>query len=1101
MEESGPSDSERTKIDEVVSSARKQASEGAPGAIDGPAAEPEILVRRHGLPQWIGAYQVQGLIAHGGGAWVFDASQLQPLRRVAVKVLRNVLSPEAVRRFVHEGRLLARLEHPNIVRVYEVGRWRDDDIDRPYLAMEYIGPQDLVRYAREQKLDARQRLRLLIQVCQGVQHAHARGIIHRDLKPGNVVVDAEGCPKVLDFGVAKAVSDNTTMHTATGQWLGTPPYMSPEQFTHDPDDIDVRCDVYALGAIGYELLSGEAPFRHEGRSTAQIIRQVCEHDPPRLGLVNTEFAGDVETIFTKVLQKRPEDRYDSVAALEADLQAYLDHRPITARRIGWGGVALRWAHRQPAAAASTAAAVILAVLLLALLVNEYTATRRLAEQQRQELYVNKLHASVRAFHREDMETASRRMENRGASAETRDLRGFAWHHLWKRLHSEERELRVHEDSVYDLAFSPDGSRMVSCGKGEWCLWDTHSWDVIHRRARPGHTFSTAAFLPDGASFITASHFRGRPAPIDYLSHRLRRWDSRQGELIVTSPPLRQPVNEIAISSDGRQVICGGGTLDERVRHPYVGQLSVLAADTLRPIPVPYERHPQSGHVVENVREFPTVAGLAITPDQQQIALAQVNKPVRLMDTQSGASQPIAAELASHAASVDVSPDGRWLAIGNWDDEVVLWDLKQQQIGGTLPHARAHLVRFSPDGKLLATTGIKNDTSIVLWRVEDQTMVDRLQGHSKNVWSLGFTPSGSHLLSGAADRTIRVWNLEEQHKPPALVHGSGEIDCLDLSSNGRWVAWGARNGDAVLCDLETSEPRFRHHLDRVQVRGVGFHPNQSQVAFGFRELPPGREEAARIGIFQVPSGALIRNLPDVRGQCLDVGFSPDGNWIATTYMRHENPALLDRLQVWNTSTWNSWTFASRDLDAFNALAFSPDSAQIACVGDDRRLRIWETATGDLQRESQPFPAPLVSVAYSPQGDRLAIGNWPRDEFGEHPTEIRVLDAESLQTEQTLLGHRSGAYGLAFSPDASTLASGAGGGLVKLWDMRTGSELATLPTPGEGWVFAVKFSPDGRSLLATYGSEDEDCGVIRFDAATEDEVRTHRRRSRGHQGPRT
>lgn len=170
-----------------------------------------------------------------------------------------------------------------------------------------------------------------------------------------------------------------------------------------------------------------------------------------------------------------------------------------------------------------------------------------------------------------------------------------------------------------------------------------------------------------------------------------------------------------------------------------------------------------------------------------------------------------------------------------------------------------------------------------------------------------------------------------------------------------------------------------------------------------------------------------------------------------------------------------------------------------AGDDRCVRVFDVATGQIVAESPTMPAPLVSVTYSPSGDRIAVGNWPRDEYGDRLTEVCILDADTLHAAQTLLGHQSGAYGIDFSPDGSVLASGAGSGQVKLWDTRSGSELATLHTPVTGWVIAVRFAPHGKSLFASYGSEDDECGVIRFDAADRFEIEAHRRRSRDAREP--
>jgi len=365
--------------------------------------------------------------------------------------------------------------------------------------------------------------------------------------------------------------------------------------------------------------------------------------------------------------------------------------------------------------------------------------------------------------------------------------------------------------------------------------------------------------------------------------------------------------------------------------------------------------------------------------------------------------------------------------------------------------------------------------------------------------LAFDPTGTSLLSGSEDHSIRVWELDRQHEPARIVHGRGEINRVGVSPDGRMLGFGTRSGDAVVHDLRSSATRFRRHIEQTFVWGVAFHPRRPLVTFGFRELPPEQSAAGRIASYRLSDGSAVGDVPDVRGQCSDVAYAADGKWLAATYLDHSNPPVPVRLQVWDTKTWRDWTFAPRGGTALNGCAFSPDSTRVASVGDDRRVRVFDVASGKLLIESPPMSAPLVSVAYSPSGDRLAVGNWPRDEFGDRLTEVCLLDAETLRVTQTLLGHQSGVCGLGFSPDGGVLASGAGGGQVKLWDTESGAELATLQTPATGWVIAVRFSPNGESLFASYGSEDDECGVIRFDASDRSEIEAHHRRSRDFREP--
>ena len=1046
-----------------------------------------------GPPHQIAQFQIQRLIARGGSSWVFEAWQAQPPRRVALKVLRDVLSAEAIRRFEYEGRLLAKLEHPNIVRIYEVGHWNDHHVVRPYIAMEFIGRRTLLQHASEQQSDLRQRIAFLIEVCQGVQHAHLRGIIHRDLKPDNIAVDDAGRPKVLDFGVAKAIAGDTTMHTVTGQWLGTPMYMSPEQFTADADSIDMRCDVYALGAVGYELLSGNPPFSQAGRTAAQVVRQICEEEPPLLGRRNPALRGDVETIIAKALQKEPSDRYDSAAQLAADLQRYLDSKPIAARRIGWWGLATRWARREPATAAASLISAALALLLLVALFTSFRESQQRAERQREQLYASNINLAMQAFYDDNLQTADRLMQQQIPGSDAPDLRGFAWYHLWNRLHAEQRKLNVHSSSIWDVEISPDDTKMVSCGDGEWCLWDTTEWRLLHRYQQTGHVFSAAAFLPDGRSFLTAS-FHPALQPSDrYASHRIRMWDAATGELQRTSEPVPQEINALGISSDGTSIYSGGGALQRTLLMRSLGELNVFEVSTLKHRESPVQRRAKLGEDGHYVSEISGIASLAVFPDGRSMATAHANAPARLWDLQSGQSQEIAVAEAPQSASVDVSPDGRLLVIGNWNEQIVLWDVESQRVVRSLPQRRPLQVRFSPDGNLIAAASNTNDYAIYLWDTHSGKQIDRLSGHSRTVWCLRFRSDGKELVSGSEDQSIRVWDLRQRHQPQQYIYGQGEIPGMAISSNRRWLAFGTRTGTANVWDVAAAKPAIQLQRPSSHVNGVAMHPDRDVVAFGFADLPSEDAGLGRIQLYQLPSGDPIREMPDVSGSCSDLAFSPDGRLLGAAYLYREN-IDLHQLQVWDTQTWRSWKAPSSSSEAVNAIAFSPDSRRVVTCGDDRRVRLWNALTGEALAASHPLSAPAVSVAYAPGGAHVAVGTWPRGQFANAATEVRLLNAESLETQHVMLGHTGGAYGLGFSPDGSVLASGAAGGLVKLWDLRTYTELATLRAPGTGWVFEVEFSSDGRSLFASYGAVTSECGVVRFDAVRPDEIEAYQQRCR-------
>ncbi|MHC4587983.1 MAG: serine/threonine protein kinase [Planctomycetota bacterium] len=283
----------------------------------------------------IGRYEVRSTIATGGMGTVYEATQDQPHRLVALKVVRRgAASHQAMKRFRHEAEILGRLRHPNIAQVYDAGTYDTGEGGQPYFAMELVKGRRLLQYCASKELGTRQRLEIFAKVCDAVQFAHHKGVIHRDLKPDNVLVDDFGEPKILDFGVARATDSDiqaTTLQTDIGQLIGTVPYMSPEQVAGDPAELDTRSDVYSLGVVLYELLADRLPHDLRDRTIPEAVRIIGEDDPTPLSSVSRVFRGDLDTIAAKALEKEKDRRYQSAAELAADIRHYLGDEPIVAR--------------------------------------------------------------------------------------------------------------------------------------------------------------------------------------------------------------------------------------------------------------------------------------------------------------------------------------------------------------------------------------------------------------------------------------------------------------------------------------------------------------------------------------------------------------------------------------------------------------------------------------------------------------------------------------------------------------------------------------------------------------------------------------------------
>lgn len=328
------------------------------------------------LPESIGRYRIRRLIAEGGMGAVYEAEQEQPHRTVALKVIKSgFVSHELLRRFEQEAQALGRLHHPGIAQIYEAGNAESEHGPQPYFAMEFIEGPRLLDYANQHKLKTRERLELMASVCDAVEHAHQRGLIHRDLKPANILVDAHGQPKILDFGVARVVESDAeaTRQTDVGQIVGTLPYMSPEQVSGDPDEIDTRTDVYALGVVLFEMLSGRLPYDVDRKQLPQAVQVIREQDPTPLSSLSRNYRGDIETIVAKSLEKEKQRRYGSAAEMASDIRCYLGDQPITARPPSTAYQLKKFARRHRALVTGVVAVIV--VLLAGVIVSSTELVR------------------------------------------------------------------------------------------------------------------------------------------------------------------------------------------------------------------------------------------------------------------------------------------------------------------------------------------------------------------------------------------------------------------------------------------------------------------------------------------------------------------------------------------------------------------------------------------------------------------------------------------------------------------------------------------------------------------------------------------------------